>query len=454
MLLLSLVAGALVMSGCARNQDLDVVQATVPRPTQTLAQRPTFTAAPAEPTSTSAAAVSDASTASPDVEPVEPTSTTRVEPTATLRTPDTATPAAPTAIPLPPPPPVKPLRMESPEYGIQAFLWWRPELAERDLLLVKDMGFGWVKQTFAWRDIEGLGKGQFDWSHTDHIVYTTNKYGGLDLLIRVDHAPEWAAPGCSNPGAGIIQGPPRDLQDFADFLRALVTRYKGRIRAYEVWNEPNLAREWCGRPPSPAEYAQMLKVAYGTIKSVDPNAIVISAGLTPTGTGLPQALPDDEYLRQLYQAMGGSGEGYFDALGAHAAGYKAPPETSPAEADSSSEYGGERFFTFRRVEDLRDIMEQFGDTDKQMVITEFGWTSDEIHESYSWHRVTEEQKAEYLVRAYQWAEDNWSPWIGLMSAIYIADPDWTPQDEQYWWAITNPDGTPRPAYEALKRMPK
>jgi hypothetical protein len=99
-------------------------------------------------------------------------------------------------------------------------------------------------------------------------------------------------------------------------------------------------------------------------------------------------------------------------------------------------------------------MEQFGDADKQMVITEFGWTSDEIHESYSWHRVTEQQKAEYLVRAYRWAEENWSPWIGLMSAIYIADPDWTPQDEQYWWAITDPDGTPRPAFQALKNMPK
>jgi hypothetical protein len=68
--------------------------------------------------------------------------------------------------------------------------------------------------------------------------------------------------------------------------------------------------------------------------------------------------------------------------------------------------------------------------------------------------VSEEEKADYLVRAYQWAKQNWSPWVGVMSAIYIADPEWTEQDEQYWWAVTNPDGTTRPAYEALKRMPK
>ena len=34
-----------------------------------------------------------------------------------------------------------------------------------------------------------------------------------------------------------------------DFVYAVADRYKGRIRAYEVWNEPNLAREWGGRLP-------------------------------------------------------------------------------------------------------------------------------------------------------------------------------------------------------------
>jgi len=46
-----------------------------------------------------------------------------------------------------------------------------------------------------------------------------------------------------------------------------------------------------------------------------------------------------------------------------------------------------------------------------------------------------------------------------MSAIYIADPEWTEADEQYWWAITRPTvpGEPAdvlPAYTALQRMEK
>jgi len=73
--------------------------------------------------------------------------------------------------------------------------------------------------------------------------------------------------------------------------------------------------------------------------------------------------------------------------------------------------------------------------------------------------VDEATQADYLVRAFQFAQANWSPWIGLMSTIYIADPEWTEANEQYWWAITRPTapGEPAvvlPAYTALAAMQK
>ena len=37
-----------------------------------------------------------------------------------------------------------------------------------------------------------------------------------------------------------------------------------------------------------------------------------------------------------------------------------------------------------------------------------------------------------------------------MVVLYIPEPEWTANDEQYYWSITNPDGTARPAYGALK----
>ncbi|MFO7918630.1 MAG: cellulase family glycosylhydrolase [Anaerolineae bacterium] len=343
------------------------------------------------------------------------------------------------------------LRMESPEYGMQAFPWWRPEVASRDLQKIHEAGFGWCKVNFGWRDIEGAAKGAFDWSHTDRIVEMTEDVG-LDLVVRVDHQPAWAG------GGHPVNGPPDNYQDLADFLTALTERYRGRIRAYEVWNEPNLAREWGGKTPNPAAYVELLGVAYRAIKNTDPDAMVISAGLSPTDTWSDQARPDDTYLQNMYIAMADDSDGYFDVLGVHGAGFKSPPERDPAEVAANPDLGGSRAYCFRRVEDLRAIMVEHGDEDKQIALLEFGWTSDPRPESpYNWHAVSEETKADYLVRAYQYAEENWSPWIGLMSLIYICNPDWTPEDEQYWWAITDPswpEFKPRPAYNALKAMPK
>ena len=248
--------------------------------------------------------------------------------------------------------------MASPDYGIQAFLWWRPEVAHRDLGLVRDGGFTWVKQWFAWRDIEGKGKGQYDWSAADRIVDGAEEFG-LKLIARVDHEPTWAGP------------PPGNIDAFVDFLTALATRYRGRIQAYQIWNEPNLAREWGNKPPNAAEYTQMLKRAYQAIKQADPNALVISAGMAPTTELSQRAVPDTQFIQSMYDA---GAKPYFDLLGAHGAGYKAPPEMDPAQVATDPNYynvgdvncPGDacRIYSFRHVEDLRQIMVNNGDAEQ------------------------------------------------------------------------------------------
>jgi len=428
---------------CAALALLAVVACGAPAtaPATALPPLPSDTAMPTAPAST------PTSVADPPPTPASPDPAT---PTPEDRPPEGRDPTAiATAAPIIPP--AKPLRMESPEYGMQVFMWWRPEVASRDLQAVRDAGFTWVKVGFGWRDIEGAGKGVFDWSRTDAIVEMANAEN-IDLLVRLDHQPAWAG------GGFPTNGPPDNLADFADFCAAVASRYRGRIRAYQIWNEPNLAREWGGRVPNPGEYVRILGMAYRAVKAADPNAMVISAGLSPTGSWTDEARPDDWFLRSMYEAMGGSSEGYFDVLGAHGAGYMNPPEMDPAVVEATPELGGHRAFAFRRVEDLRAIMVEYGDAHKQVALLEFGWTSDPRPDSpYHWHAVSEETKAEYLVGAYQYAKEHWAPWIGLMSLIYMCDHDWTEDDEQYWWAITYPgypELRPRPAYLALKAMPK
>jgi hypothetical protein len=110
-----------------------------------------------------------------------------------------------------------------------------------------------------------------------------------------------------------------------------------------------------------------------------------------------------------------------------------------------------RIYAFRHVEDLRDLMVQQGDSAKQMAVVEMGLTTDARPTShYAWFSVDRAQQANGLVAAFECARQRWQPWMAFMSVIYIPDPSWTQQQEYYWWSITNPDGTPRPAYTALK----
>lgn len=365
----------------------------------------------------------------------------------------------------PPQPPSGMVQMKSPDYGMQAFLWWRPEVAQRDLEMVRDAGFGWVKQGFAWREIEGMGKGQFDWNVTDRLVTQVESVEGLHLIARLDNDPTWATGQAYPNDQDVIMSPPQNLQDFADYCSAVATRYQGRIAAYQVWNEPNLRREWGGSAPDPAGYVELLKACYGAIKQADPDAIVISAGLAPTTRSDNVAMPDTEFLKQMYAA---GAQQYFDALGAHGAGYKAPPEKDPGEVATDPDYYNRgdpncpgdpcRIYGFRHIEDLRQIMVDHGDSGKQVVVLEFGWTMDERPNSpYAWHSVTEEQQADYFVRAYQYAKEHWRPWIGVMSLIYMPSVEWTEEDEQYWWSIALPNYPqfyPRKAYRDLAVMEK
>ncbi len=375
-----------------------------------------------------------------------------------LACPEDATPPTPT--PSPTPGNHAPTAsMTSPDYGAQAFLWWRPEIALRDLMLMQEAGFRWVRQSFAWETIEGAGKGQFDWGNADRVVQAVNDRG-LNLLARLGMDPDldsfWAG------------HPPGNGDDFADFVFALASRYNctpeavGCIQAYQVWNEPNLAREWGGNRPNPGEYVAFLGKAYQAIKRANPNAIVISAGMAPTGDDNAIAMPDDKFYEEMYRAMGGNSDGYFDMLGVHGAGFAAPPELDPAQAAADPKYGGYRFFAFRHVEDIRNIMVRNGDGDKRVVLLEFGWTSDPVNPSYKWHGadagIDQFVQADYLKRAYEYAEANWQPWIGLMSLITMPNLDWlndgNPEDEeQYWWAIMEPSPVDelhlRPAFVSL-----
>lgn len=331
----------------------------------------------------------------------------------------------------------------SPDYGASVFLLGHPETTDRDLQLLKSAGFTWAKLTVPWRSIEASCKNCIDWDDLDRVIAATTA-AGVKVMVRVDQQPAWSR------ATAVENGPPDDMYDYADFVSVLANRYKaggthGVIDAIQVWNEPNLSREWGNGVidrDQAAQYMYMLKETYTAVKAVDPTKIIVSAGLSPTGTNDGTAQPDDVYLGWLYEFELAS---YSDVIGVHAPGYGSPPE---ADLNSDPRFTDPSFY-FRRVEQLRDVMAANGDGAKPFWVLEFGWTTDQVHPEYSWYAVTPEQEADYIVRAYAYAAAHWAPQVGPMFVWTFADPSWTQDNEQYWWAITDPDGTPRPAYNAI-----
>ena len=231
--------------------------------------------------------------------------------------PPPAPPARPAPSPSPSPAPLADGTIPTTDPSVHVFLWGNAGTTARDLQLARDAGFHWVKQRFEWRNIEGKARGEFEWNEPDRIVDAITQ-AGLRVVARVDNQPQWASTSIQWPGSG----PPDDLKDWSDFLSALAARYRGRIQAYEIWNEPNLDREWGNKKPDANAYSTMLKASYQAIKSADPQALVVSAGMSPTTDTSEHAVPDVQFISQMYAA---GARGSFDVLGVHAAGYKAEP---------------------------------------------------------------------------------------------------------------------------------
>lgn len=326
-------------------------------------------------------------------------------------------------------------------YGIQAFLWWDNGDSGKHLDWVRLLSFSHVKQTFAWRDLEPQPD-VWDWTQSDRILAEIARRD-LSIIVRLGQVPGWARAAGQRAAH---DAPAQEITRWADYCSRVAARYQGEVAAYQIWNEPNLSREWGDNPPDPANYVKLLAACSEAIRAADPAAILISAGLAPTGNNDDTAMPDDIYLDHMYR---NGFQRHIDVVGVHAPGYSAP-EISP-----DSEQALQRWFTFRRVEDLRKIMLRHDDAERQMAIVEFGYTTEQINPDYKWFSVTEAQQAEMLERAYEYAIANWRPWVGLMVLIYLPDPSWRQADEEYWWSIVEPDtGIPRDAFYTVANMRK
>ncbi|MHB0877351.1 MAG: LysM peptidoglycan-binding domain-containing protein [Anaerolineae bacterium] len=358
------------------------------------------------------------------------------------------TTAAPVATPVPASAPSSSVSASGAGYGVCAHMF--DVDLDSVMTATEGLGFTWVKQQIEWKLFEP-SRGQINWDALDRIVDAATRHG-VRVLFSVAKAPNWARPADSDFS---VDGPPANPSDYATFVGALAGRYRGRVAAYEVWNEQNLWYEWGGKGKlSASGYVALLQAAYQAIKAADPGAIVVSGGLTPTGVNDGYIAFDDvHYLAQMYAAGAGS---YFDALGAHPSGYNNPPGDTPEyNSTDTAQFKGHWSFYFRRYQQLHDVMALNGQGGKPIWFTEFGWSSQTPPPAGYEYAAdnSEEEQAAYLRAAIEAARQ--LPYVGVMFVWNLNYASVTgPQDEKAGFSLVRYDGSLRPAYVALAAMSK
>ncbi len=149
--------------------------------------------------------------------------------------------------------------------------------------------------------------GTFNWTSIDNDITTARSHGVSTFIYSMLHTPSWASPG---GGKNAVPS----VTDYDNFLRALVTRYKGQIQYYELWNEPNNPNSWAG---TVKDMLNLAKSAFPLIKSIDSNAVVLTPGVAVAGVGpLSNCVNANTcWLANYLQEVGGN---YADAITWHA----------------------------------------------------------------------------------------------------------------------------------------
>lgn len=220
-------------------------------------------------------------------------------------------------------------------YGVCAHITRSEERVTADtaLSLMQAGGVGWVRSDFDWAGVEPR-QGEWTFDHLDRIVELAES-ANIQVLPILAYDVAWARPAYQN------------LDAWLEYVYRVVSRYKDRLRYWEVWNEPNAAPFWYGRPSAP-EYAKLLEATYLEIKDIDPELTVLMGGLS----GVPLS-----FIDSLYNAGAGP---YFDILNVH-----------PYRGDNRPEPGN----LYEDLKRVRSLIDRHGDTDKPIWITEMGWSS-------------------------------------------------------------------------------
>lgn len=325
--------------------------------------------------------------------------------------------------------------------GVQTHLLWGDQDdadRERQLDRVRAAGAGMVRVDLGWASLEQDGKGRWNrWylDKVDHVVSAAQERG-IEVLFTFWETPCWAstAPAAKKQGCrgawwerGVQRYPPADARDYGEALAFMVARYGDRVRAWELWNEPNHSQYFVSDDQA-GEYAKLVRAAYPRAKAADPRSTILAGSLADADFDFTADLLD--------RGVGGN----FDAWSVH-----------PYSEDRSPLHPGVPGWTqlsfARGVPAVHETLLEHGER-KPIWLTEFGWSTCTTRNSNAWDNCVDEGvQATYLRQAFSKMRDWRYVPVGITFNLEDTSTDRSDRVDNY--GLLASDGTPKPAYRAL-----
>lgn len=219
------------------------------------------------------------------------------------------------------------------EYGICAHVGGDEfDIHEREFAMMREAGITRVRFDLTWAQVEPK-PGEWHFERYDRLLADAERHGIRPLPI-LDY---------DNPGAYLGTAWQRP-DDWCRFVRAVVERYRPYLDVVEVWNEPNLPYAWKPAPDA-AQYAELLRGTYETVKAAAPDIRVMMGGT---------AGADTDFIEGVYKAGGGP---FLDIVNIHPYSWPNPPD---GDLDA-------------KIRKTRALLAKLGDEAKPIWITEHGW---------------------------------------------------------------------------------
>ncbi len=311
---------------------------------------------------------------------------------------------------------------ESP-YGVLEFLPWDHDWnghhytydkVKKAVLLMKEAGVGIVRMDFLWNDVQPSKSG-WDFEKYDDLTSLLQR-NNIKILGMLNYTADWA-------GSSWNSAPNKDL--FLIYVREVVSRYKGKVKYWEFWNEPNQSIYWVPQDGMKA-YTALLKDVYRTVKEADPTAQVLLGGLSGDTAG------------SLWQVYKNGGKNYFDIVNIH-------PFQDPLSPKAMIQMKAEHQAVYK-------AMVKNGDGSKPIWFTELGCPGvPKDKGTADWWKgknPSEEQQAAWVRKVY--AEPlRWNNVDKIFWAFFRDTPNHFQTGTDYF-GLVREDFTVKPAYEAYK----